>query len=91
MSTCTICRQPIGILDSTTSYIDDAGNRVEVHTTCKNLQQSGYGSLTTPEMFTPVNEPEVAVGSKKLLYVTVGAVAVALLVGAIMLGSGGHR
>jgi hypothetical protein len=91
MTNCHLCGQPIGILDSTTSYLDASGNRVEVHTTCKNLQQSSYGSLTTPEMFTPTTEPEVAVGSKKLLYVTVGVVAVALIVGAIMLGAGGNQ
>ena len=40
MANCYICGKKIGLLDSTTSYYDQNGNQVEVHTECLRKSQS---------------------------------------------------
>lgn len=97
MASCAICGKDIGVFDSSTSYVDDRGSRVEVHTACKTAQQS-QGMFSTdmdPTFYVPATEPagttpasapaeDKALGIPRVAWYVGGAVVALAVVGGIV-------
>lgn len=92
MARCAICGKEIGIFDSTTSYLDQNGSRVEVHTTCKQQAQGRFAAEIVPQYYMPTVESgesgssNSSSGSSDLpgWYLAGGVLALALIIGVLI-------
>jgi hypothetical protein len=87
MANCSLCGKKLGLLDSTTYYLDANGSKVEVHSDCLRRSQSGSSMQAEgPTMYAVEQEGTTALESTSpaMKYLVVGG---ALVVGVLIVGA----